>query len=68
MIFRRHRHLLHDKLPHIDLLSALYDPKRVLVNKGVLVNKEVLDDNGVFFFKVGLLVWITRGLDDKGSG
>ena len=26
-IFGRHRHLLHEKLHHVDLLSSLYDPK-----------------------------------------
>ena len=48
-IFGRHRHIIHAKLPHIDLLSALYHPKSGsggLANKGVLVNKGV---------------WLTKG-------
>ena len=45
-MFGRRWHILHEKLVHIDLLSALYDPKRVLVNTGVLVSKGV---------------WLTKG-------
>ena len=52
----RHRHTLHAKLHHIDLLSALYPPKS---GSGGLATKGVLDSIRGLGFEKGS--WIRKG-------